>query len=266
MKLVLTLIILLSFFSYPSFSQAIPGPTDPDAFSDLNKARNDLNIEIPMMEKQIADISSMLANLQYTEKDIQRLKYDNTYFNEQIEKLKKAKAPDSVIASYQYSVNFNNNRLQELNNDLDKSRILTGQQDSLNKVLKDKKFTLVQTENQIAQLMIPRLSQQNFMFWSSIAFVILMGVLLATFFYVVSRDVTIRHAIFGTDSGIQFITLFSIVIAIIIFGLTGILEGKELSALLGSVAGYILGKVKLSSTPPVPPPAGQTTPPAGTNS
>jgi hypothetical protein len=42
------------------------------------------------------------------------------------------------------------------------------------------------------------------------------------------------------------VTLFSIIIAIILFGLTGILEGKELSALLGSIAGYILGKAKLS--------------------
>jgi hypothetical protein len=32
------------------------------------------------------------------------------------------------------------------------------------------------------------------------------------------------------------------VIAIILFGITGILEGKELSALLGGLSGYILGR------------------------
>ena len=42
--------------------------------------------------------------------------------------------------------------------------------------------------------------------------------------------------------GIQFITLFALVIAIILFGITGILEGKELSALLGGLSGYILGR------------------------
>jgi hypothetical protein len=79
---------------------------------------------------------------------------------------------------------------------------------------------------------------------------------------VVKTDRTIRGVIFSGDSGIQFIALFSIIIAIILLGLTGILEGKELSALLGSVAGYILGKAKFSSStaaqpanPPAPNPA-----------
>ncbi|PKK35393.1 hypothetical protein BWI96_16910 [Siphonobacter sp. SORGH_AS_0500] len=95
--------------------------------------------------------------------------------------------------------------------------------------------------------MIPKLSQQNFMFWSSLAFVLLMCILLYTFFRVVSNDESVRKIIFGSDSGIQFVTLFSIIIAIILFGLSGVLEGKELSALLGSIAGYILGKVKFTS-------------------
>lgn len=227
-------------------AQAIPGPTDPNAFSDLNKTRNDLNAEIPTLQKQIDDIGNSLLALQYTEGDIQKIKDDTAYFRSQIQKLKNSKDADSLISSYEYSINYDVNKLQSLYRDLNDSKRLASQKDSLGKLVTDKKSKLVQTENQIAQLMIPRLSQQNFMFWSSISFVILMGILLGTFFYVVSRDTTIRQTIFGSDSGIQFITLFSIVIAIIIFGLTGILEGKELSALLGSVAGYILGKVKLS--------------------
>lgn len=38
------------------------------------------------------------------------------------------------------------------------------------------------------------------------------------------------------QSGIQFLTLFSLVIAIILFGITGILKGKELAALLGGLS------------------------------
>jgi hypothetical protein len=54
------------------------------------------------------------------------------------------------------------------------------------------------------------------------------------------KDDKVRQAMFSGQSGIQYVTLFSLVIAIIVFGLTAILEGKELSALLGGLAGYIL--------------------------
>jgi hypothetical protein len=52
----------------------------------------------------------------------------------------------------------------------------------------------------------------------------------------------VRLSIFSQQTGIQFITLFSLVIAIILFGILGILEAKELSALLGGISGYILGR------------------------
>lgn len=48
--------------------------------------------------------------------------------------------------------------------------------------------------------------------------------------------------IFAGQAGIQFVTLFSLVIAIILFGIITILEGKELAALLGGLSGYILGR------------------------
>jgi Na+-transporting methylmalonyl-CoA/oxaloacetate decarboxylase gamma subunit len=42
--------------------------------------------------------------------------------------------------------------------------------------------------------------------------------------------------------GMQFVTLFLIVIAIILFGIMGTLEGREFAALLGGLSGHILGK------------------------
>ncbi len=68
------------------------------------------------------------------------------------------------------------------------------------------------------------------------------GAVIVLFFAVAFSDSEVRRRIFTGQSGIQFITLFSLVIAIILFGITGVLEGKELSALLGGIAGYILGK------------------------
>ena len=49
--------------------------------------------------------------------------------------------------------------------------------------------------------------------------------------------------VFINQQGLQFITLFSLVIAIILFGVLKILQAKELSALLGAISGYVLGRV-----------------------
>jgi hypothetical protein len=70
----------------------------------------------------------------------------------------------------------------------------------------------------------------------------LIALVILGFFFIASRDEIVRREIFAGQAGIQFITLFSLVIAIILFGITGILEGKELSALLGGLSGYILGR------------------------
>jgi hypothetical protein len=52
------------------------------------------------------------------------------------------------------------------------------------------------------------------------------------------------------ESGTQFVTLFSLLIAIILFGVLKILEGKELAALLGGLSGYVLGRGSCSERAP----------------
>ena len=71
------------------------------------------------------------------------------------------------------------------------------------------------------------------------------------FFKIAQADDVVRRAVFSAHAGIQFLTLFCLVISIVLFGVAGILEGKELSALLGGLSGYILGRVTTSgpSTP-----------------
>jgi len=73
-------------------------------------------------------------------------------------------------------------------------------------------------------------------------FTLLIGLVIIGFFVVATVDPTVRREIFSGQAGIQFITLFSLVIAIILFGITEVLEGKELAALLGGLSGYILGR------------------------
>lgn len=58
----------------------------------------------------------------------------------------------------------------------------------------------------------------------------------------------IKSLFSDSDRGMQFVTLFLLVVAVILFGIMGILESKELSALLGGLSGYILGR---SSNPPI---------------
>ncbi len=81
----------------------------------------------------------------------------------------------------------------------------------------------------------------------SLYFSWIIGAMIVAFFILLFVDGEVRRSMFSTPSAIQFITLFSLVIAIILFGITGILEGKELSALLGGLSGYILGRYSSES-------------------
>ncbi len=82
----------------------------------------------------------------------------------------------------------------------------------------------------------------KFRLYVCIAFSILIGLVIAGFFMVSYLSESIRNAIFTGESALQFVTLFSLIIAIILFGIVNILEGRELSALLGGLSGYILGR------------------------
>lgn len=83
---------------------------------------------------------------------------------------------------------------------------------------------------------------QNFKKEISWSFAFLVGLVIVGFFIIAAKDDRIRRSIFSGDKGLQFITIFSIIIAIILFGITEVLGGKEISALIGGISGYILGR------------------------
>jgi hypothetical protein len=89
--------------------------------------------------------------------------------------------------------------------------------------------------------------KQSFRTTMSVTFGLLVGLVIIGFYVLAYRDEKVRSEVFSRQTGIQFITLFSLVIAIILFGITGILESKELSALLGGLSGYILGRTSEAS-------------------
>jgi|GEM_PF-3390825 hypothetical protein len=109
-------------------------------------------------------------------------------------------------------------------------------------------------------------SQQTFRQWVSLVFAGLLAIIIGCFFFVLFKNNSAQMAttLMG-ESGLQFITLFSLIIAIILFGVLNILEGKELAAIISAIAGFILGKYNPGKDtnaggvggppPPVPPPA-----------
>ncbi|MDR2009318.1 MAG: hypothetical protein LBQ22_02410 [Bacteroidales bacterium] len=89
----------------------------------------------------------------------------------------------------------------------------------------------------------PEFQQQNFRIWISLTFSMLIAVLLCVFFFIIFRrsDKSLAKLLLN-DTGLQFITIFVLIIAIILFGILNILQGSELAAILSGISGYILGK------------------------
>ena len=247
-------IFLFAFFSINA--QILPGIQSVSSFEEKNTKRMELGREISALESEInqlyiKDSSLILNDIESIRKQIKRSEDE---LNKAVTKRDTARVADLTqtiqnLKDAQSEVQMN---LAECRATLKKKKELTAE-------LYKTREELNATEREINLLLTPKIAQQNFMFYSSICFVVLMSILLGIFYYVIKRDEQARKVIFGGETGIQFIALFSIIIAIILFGLTGVLEGKELAALLGSVAGYILGRSKFSGdngktnpTPPVP--------------
>lgn len=109
-------------------------------------------------------------------------------------------------------------------------------------------------EKQIDYALAPEYEKQNFRKAISGYFSALIGFLLAAFFVVVYFTSTNNlSSLLLSGNGLQFITLFVLIIAIILFGILGILEGRELAAILSGISGYILGKGITPPTKSVPP-------------
>jgi prepilin-type N-terminal cleavage/methylation domain-containing protein len=126
---------------------------------------------------------------------------------------------------------------------------ITAPKEGLTKDLTDKKAELdskrrqkESVERRMSELIDIEKPRQKFKMIMSAAFAFLVALVIVGFFIISWHDQSVRRAIFSGQSGIQFITLFSLVIAIILFGITGILQDKELAALLGGLSGYILGR------------------------
>jgi hypothetical protein len=109
-------------------------------------------------------------------------------------------------------------------------------------LLKDVNFDLNKIYDYSGQFLQSELEKSEYTLYATLVFGGLVSLVIVGFFWIAWSSHRVRTAIFAGDSGIQFVTLFSLVIAIILFGILKILEGRELSALLGGISGYILGR------------------------
>jgi hypothetical protein len=120
--------------------------------------------------------------------------------------------------------------------------------DSGNRDLTRVRDYLLSLDDNINSMLLTTDANNDFRKWISIAFSVLVGLVIIGFFGIALREKVIRDMIFSNDSGLQFVALFSIIIAIILFGVINVLEGRELAALLGGLAGYILGRGNLGGS------------------
>ncbi|CAH1674573.1 exported hypothetical protein [Hyphomicrobiales bacterium] len=128
----------------------------------------------------------------------------------------------------------------------------------------DLKFNalLNQLDDRIFNFLLIEKNDNRYAFYSTLVFGIAVVIVIGSFFFVAYKSESVRVSIFANDSGLQFVTLFSLVIAIILFGVLKILGGKELAALLGGLSGYILGRGGITRQSTTPAPA-VASPPAG---
>lgn len=98
------------------------------------------------------------------------------------------------------------------------------------------------TDERISEVFSSNQDTNRFRLLVTGGFMALVAIVIIGFYLGIRGNESLKEKVFGTDSGFQFVTLFSLVIAIILFGVTGILGDKELSALLAGLSGYILGR------------------------
>lgn len=235
-----------------------------ESFAELKRTRRDLVAAIDALER---DSRSADAEMEQLTKTLADSSYDQKRFETDLRsteaELASRKTPGAKPApsptpgptrSFEdYLKTIPLNEVEMRKADIE-SRIqdLKGRQQRLTEVkakqsirkdeLTKKQAQLVDVEERIGALLNVSTNQYFYRTGVSFIFASIVFFLVLKFFRVVETDDNVKLSIFSGEAGIQFITLFSIVIAVILFGILEILGANELSALLGGLSGYILGK------------------------
>ena len=189
--------------------------------------------------KSYEDKITELTGITEGKKDIEQVEVDrniiviNRYSYLDSSSSEKTKMPVSYLknvkARYASDLNQFREQLQKSNN-LDSN--IANVRDDIRSVYRQLDSTLA-----------PEYKQQDFRSNISLYFTILIAILLIAFFVIVYKrsDNNLSKELLS-GNGLQFVTLFVLIIAIILFGILSILGSSELAAILSGISGYILGK------------------------
>jgi hypothetical protein len=130
-----------------------------------------------------------------------------------------------------------------IENDIEETKPKINTNKFLNENITNIKQDIQDCQNQIDTALYPENRKEEFKTKMSTFFIGLIGLILVCFFLIIYlRSDTSLSKDFLSGYGLQFITLFVLIIAIILFGILDILKGSELAAMLSGISGYILGK------------------------
>jgi hypothetical protein len=244
----------------------------PDAEIKLEKAKNDReyfkdrsspSTEIDQRKERLKDIDEQIQRLKTQDKDaadMQQPEVTAPILEEATDSEAEETSPAAQISDLESERSYHLRRIPDLERevaDYERDNASTTQALSDAQGLRDAlaenvvmarrddqtaRGTLDRVDDRVHQLLTIDKENGIYKLILSVFFAILIGIVIFSFFKIAGQDQTVRQQIFAGDAGLQFITLFALVIAIILFGIINILEGRELSALLGGISGYILGR------------------------
>jgi hypothetical protein len=256
--------ILFLFACTIAVSAQTPEPTagdSPDVKTDLSNVK-DFRPLFEERERLIAEISKLDRDIDNLQAEVLTLR-PISVLKKNIEKA------DAVLATLNKQVTatpadeklISDIKLEEdlkaqLNDDIVTTNTSKKTSATWLKDKEDKRRRLFSVEQKIASLFDASRDVNQFRSNATYTFGILVFIVVGGFYVIAWYKHGVAETIFAGELGMQFITLFLIVIAIILFGIMGTLEGKELAALLGGLSGYILGRAgtsKRSEAPPTDP-------------
>ena len=218
----------------------------PDFASLKNKriqtiaAIDNLRNKIRQLEN---DIEGLPSPSEIESDYLQPAQEDITNLQDRLDKARKETQPDEEsIGRIETDLQKRKKDLAKYQRDMARKSKIEKDIEQDRNLLKQHEEQLFNIEGQINDLLAVDVVAQNFKSQISLYFAVLVGFMILCFFGIAFYDPGVRVTIFSGQAGMQFVTLFSLIIAIILFGITGILEDKELAALLGGLSGYILGR------------------------
>lgn len=234
------LVFLFALFAAPVLAQEKPD------FGRLRTERQQAAAEIDTAKSRLRESEEESRRISASTKDIEsfidrnKTSIDGAKLRLESEKRNKGSA-DQIQRIEREITDLEASTIRAKRDLEDKTRAVKSVDESRT-TIRNAESKLADIETKISEMLARDVVAQNFKSQISGYFAAVVALMIILFFGIAFYDPVVRNNIFSGQSGIQFVTLFSLIISIILFGITGILGDKELSALLGGLSGYILGK------------------------